>query len=520
MSENKDGEQQAIPVNIHTLLFGNTVERARIEFMETWQPEASLKTITAFANDFDNWGGGYLVIGVADDNGRPKIPVKGLSLAEIDNIQKDLLNKCKLIEPEYLPIVAPADYDDRTKLIVVWCPGGAVRPYRSPAAFTYQKGKAAASGESVYWIRKMASTIRPSPQEINDLFALSNQIPFDDRICHQADMADLNLTLIKAYLKEIDSALFAEADTMEFNRLCISMGISNSMPEFMKPKNVGLLFFSMEPEKYIPCAQIDVVEFPEGDGGDRIEEKTFKGPLHQQLREALRYMQNAIIKERIIKHPDRAEADRFFNYPYAAIEESLSNAVYHKAYDVREPIEVRVEKDKIEILSFPGPDRSVTREALKSYEVFVRRYRNRRIGDFLKELHLTEGRNTGFRKILHALRKNGSPLPEFITDEDHSFFITRLFIREGFNDESQSMSPKHEPEAPRPQGKALAELLLAALRKNPQMTQQELMQSLSLSRAAVQRTIKALSESGVIERKGGKRYGSWVTVAGNHGSEQ
>lgn len=34
-----------------------------------------------------------------------------------------------------------------------------------------------------------------------------------------------------------------------------------------------------------------------------------------------------------------AEANRFFNYPYAAIEEALSNAVYHKAYDIREPIE-------------------------------------------------------------------------------------------------------------------------------------------------------------------------------------
>lgn len=31
------------------------------------------------------------------------------------------------------------------------------------------------------------------------------------------------------------------------------------------------------------------------------------------------------------------------------VEEALANAVYHKAYDVREPIEVRVEKDKIEI---------------------------------------------------------------------------------------------------------------------------------------------------------------------------
>ena len=70
------------------------------------------------------------------------------------------------------------------------------------------------------------------------------------------------------------------------------------------------------------------------------------------------------------------------------------------------------------------------------FNVFVRRYRNRRIGDFLKEMHLTEGRNTGFRKILKALERNGSPLPEFITDDEHSFFITRLFIREDFYDEN------------------------------------------------------------------------------------
>lgn len=135
-----------------------------------------------------------------------------------------------------------------------------------------------------------------------------------------------------------------------------------------------------------------------------------------------------------MKHPDRAEADRFFNFPYAAIEEALSNAVYHRAYDEREPIEVRVEKDSIESVSFPGPDRSVTIEGLKSYRVSNRRYRNRRIGDFLKELHLTEGRNTGFKKILNALEANGSPMPEFETDEDRTYFITRLFVHENFYD--------------------------------------------------------------------------------------
>lgn len=110
----------------------------------------------------------------------------------------------------------------------------------------------------------------------------------------------------------------------------------------------------------------------------------------------------------------------------------MSNAVYHRAYDEREPIEVRVEKDRIEIVSFPGPNRSVTIEGLKSYRVSNRRYRNRRIGDFLKELHLTEGRNTGFKKILNALEANGSPKPEFETDEDRSYFITRIFVHERF----------------------------------------------------------------------------------------
>ena len=117
-----------------------------------------------------------------------------------------------------------------------------------------------------------------------------------------------------------------------------------------------------------------------------------------------------------------------------------ANAVYHKGYDVREPIEVRVENEQIEIISHPGPDRSVTIEGLKKFKVTNRRYRNRRIGEFLKELHLTEGRNTGFKKILNALEKNGSPKPEFETDDEHSYFISRFFVREGFYDESDSDS--------------------------------------------------------------------------------
>ena len=89
----KEGENMALPTNIHTLLSGNVVEWARIEFKGSWKPEASLKTICAFANDIDNWGGGYVVLGVEEDgNGRPQYPIKGLNINQVDDIMKDLLN--------------------------------------------------------------------------------------------------------------------------------------------------------------------------------------------------------------------------------------------------------------------------------------------------------------------------------------------------------------------------------------------------------------------------------------------
>ena len=415
----------AIPTNIKTLLSGEVVEWARIELKETWDPAASLKTVCAFANDLDNWGGGYIVIGVEEENGRPVYPLKGMPAEKLDKYQKEIFAKCKLIRPAYMPIIGVETYQNKN-FIVIWCPGGETRPYSSPK--TMEKN----NKERIHYIRKSSNSVEPTDDEEKDLFNLANRVPFDDRVNHKAEMSDLNITLIQNYLKEVKSSLYEKSKTGDFVEVCQDMNIVSTLPEYIKPKNVGLMFFSMDPDKFFPYTQIDVVQFPSGLGGDDIIEKTFKGPIHQQLRDALQYIKNVIITEKVVKHPDRAEADRFFNFPYAAVEEALSNAVYHRAYDEREPIEVRVENDRIEIVSFPGPDRSVTIEGLKSYRVSNRRYRNRRIGDFLKELHLTEGRNTGFKKILDALEANGSPKPEFETDEDRSYFITRLFIHEAF----------------------------------------------------------------------------------------
>ena len=96
------------------------------------------------------------------------------------------------------------------------------------------------------------------------MFSLANRVPFDDRVNHQADLSDLNITLIQSYLKEIQSSLYEKAKTGDFAELCSDMNIISNLPEYVKPKNVGLMFFSMEPDKFFPYTQIDIVQFPEG----------------------------------------------------------------------------------------------------------------------------------------------------------------------------------------------------------------------------------------------------------------
>ena len=52
-----------LPINIDDLLRQRTVEGDRIEYKAGWNPDATIRTLCAFANDFENLGGGYVVIG-------------------------------------------------------------------------------------------------------------------------------------------------------------------------------------------------------------------------------------------------------------------------------------------------------------------------------------------------------------------------------------------------------------------------------------------------------------------------
>ena len=410
----------ALPFKIDYLLTSGRVESERLEFKTGWNPLKVMHTLCAFANDFHNLGGGYVVLGVATHDGRPVLPPAGLPADSLDRIQKDVLNLGYRMQPEYHPVIAPETVQGRT-ILVLWAPGGQARPYKAPVSMAKD------CKEYAYFVRKGSSTVRARNQDERELLTLAATVPFDDRIRHDASLDDLDIGLIRDFLKEVGSALYTDAGRMDFTKLCRQMNIVAGPDEFLRPLNVGLLFFNEHPDRFFPYTQIDVVHFPDGPGGDLFSEKIFKGPVHRMVREALSYIRASLILETVIKHPDRPEAERFYNYPYEAIEEALVNAVYHRGYDIREPVEVRVLPDCVTICSQPGPDRSIPLADLKKKFV-SRRYRNRRIGEFLKELELTEGRGTGIPKIMRAIKKNRSPEPRFETDTHRTFFTVTFPI--------------------------------------------------------------------------------------------
>ena len=514
----------ALPINIQQLLNGKVVEWERLDFKHGWNPEDVIHSACAFANDIHNWGGGYIIVGIEESDGVPILPPAGVSLHEIDKMQKELVKLCNLIQPTINVLSEPIEYMGKM-IFVIYVPGGEVRPYKAPIHL----GKESAKAGKVYFVREGSVTKQASQEEERLLMRLCNKVPFDDRICQTAGIEELDRMYIEDFLKRVGSKMTHEEITrISMAELGWNLQIIGGASEDLHPKNVGLLLFSKNPEKFFPYSRIEIVRFLD-DIGDRFEEKILHGPIHLQLEAALKYIQEQVIVEKVMKVKGDAKAVRRYNYPYGALEEIIANAVFHKTWDDRNPIEIRINSDSIEVLNFEGPMPPIKNADLQKPRVVSRNYRNRRIGDFLKELEMTEGRSTGFPKIYRAISQNDSPKPTFETDDHNAYFLATIHIHPAFIDEKKYLATI---------GKELDEndisgrgndctkdctyelserqqVILDIIRLSATVTLPEIALKLSLGVRTIKTEIKKLQDKGILIREGGRKEGKWIIQAIN-----
>ena len=430
----------ALPINIDDLLNKQKIESNRIEFKRGWNPDKIYHTICAFATDLDNTGGGYILVGVEqDDNGVAKRPVKGLPIEDIDNIMQDMVGYDAKITTSNLRSIA---YNSRVSkeevdgqyILVIWVPTGPNRPYCVPESVV-AKGKSPLK----YYIRSKASTIEARGETLDEVRALADRTPFDERGNDAIKIEDISDILVYEHLKAVKSKLAGNFIGRPLMEVLDEMDLLIGPAENRSIKNVAAMMFSEHPEKFFPVTQVDVVIFPEGSVENpdlMIEVPKITGPVPRMIKETLSYLRTNVIRKQITKPSDDEKSNKIYNYPYQAFEEAVVNALYHRDYQEREPVEITIEPDHIDILSYAGPDRSISSQAIKAArKLKARRYRNRRLGDFLKELDLTEGRATGIPTIQKSLRDNGSSPAIIETDDDRTYFLMTIPCRDGFSSE-------------------------------------------------------------------------------------
>ena len=106
-----------LEISVEDLLNKRKIESDRIEFKAGWNPDDIYHSVCAFANDYNNDGGGYIVVGVEEKNGVAVRPVKGISEYMLDEIQKEMISYNNMISPPYFPKVIPLEVDG---ILLLW----------------------------------------------------------------------------------------------------------------------------------------------------------------------------------------------------------------------------------------------------------------------------------------------------------------------------------------------------------------------------------------------------------------
>ena len=537
----------ALPINIKDLLNKQKIESNRIEFKKGWNPASIYHSVCAFANDFEDLGGGYILVGVDTDEETSMAirPVEGIPIEKIDGILQEMVRYNNKISPYYLPRTSVEEVDGK-QVLVIWCPAGINRPYSVPENVTSKTSK------DYFYIRSGTSSIIAKGEVLDELRELAIRAPFDERGNPDIKLEDISTLLLREYLVKVGSKLADDLYKKPLEEILEQMDLFVGPSENRMLKNVAAMMFCEHPEKFFRYLRVDIVIFPKGRMKDpnNFSETIFYGSIPQLIKQTMDFLRTNVLYETVQKVRNRAEANRFWNYPYDALEEAVVNSLYHRDHSLYEPVEITVEPDGIDILSCPGPDRSIPMSAIEKGEYLKsRRYRNRRLGDFLKEMELTEGRSTGVPTIQEKLANNGSPRATFETTEERLTFLIHIPVhplcnnqlvvrnetqpsgsektdsssektgasseKKGTSSEKKGASSEKSSEktgASSEKPHDLIQIILDAIRMDAKVSAAEIAMQVGVSARAVEKRIRTLRENGVIRRIGPDKGGSWEII--------
>ena len=248
---------------------------------------------------------------------------------------------------------------------------GKQRPYKSPEHVTSKKEK-----KYNYYIRYQTSSVKANSEQERELINMSDQTTFDCRANHKATFEDISPVLLEDHLRKTGSKLAKQVRERGVEEILNDMQLLVGSPELRYIQNVAIMMFCEYPEKFFGYTYVQMTSFPKGSIENPSISEDFPnitGSVPQMIQATMERFRNLIIREKVIKVPNQMEALRIFNYPYQAIEEAVVNAFYHRDYMSFEPVTIEIEPDCINIMNFPGIDRSISEKTIAEGKRFAAR---------------------------------------------------------------------------------------------------------------------------------------------------
>jgi ATP-dependent DNA helicase RecG len=372
-------------------------------------------TLCAFANDWSNLGGGYVICGAReekDEHGFPRVVLVGLSSSRLKEVENKVLALCRdrvspPIGPSTLELMA--DQPDRRVLVFVM---PATR-----SAHTFRRRDDAGR----HYVRIGRSTREARNGIMRELLVRRGALEeWDRRPCLTATVNDLDLLVLRDALQRmgvfrpdlgIDEYL---SDTKSLSPFVPPLCFREPLTGTLRPRNFSLLLFARNLQAHIPGAYSLFSVYAGSDRSEpRAERHELAGNLIEQARrlfELLDAQSYTAFDKTDLKSPNAVK------YPSRALREAVINALAHRDYEMVEPGRTTVFSGRIEILSPGSLPTGISEDAFRIGQSSAK-WRNQSLAWFFNRLQLAQAEGQGIPTILRSMREEGCPPPEFEVNE-------------------------------------------------------------------------------------------------------
>jgi ATP-dependent DNA helicase RecG len=362
-------------------------------------------------------------------------------------------------------VISQQRFGDKT-IIIISVSAGMNKPY-------FRKSEGAQQGT---YIRIGRSTVKATPEIIDELKWQSHNIDFEKLPVYRASLDSIDESLVQEFLNNRRN----EAKVQCSEEMMRSYSLVVEEHSKVYPTNAGLLLFGKDPQFYISEAMIICCHFTGIEGREAIASVDCTGSLFNQYHQAHNFILHRIFHSFSIKGIKREEK---LEIPEVAFREALLNMLIHRNYHHPAPSKIFIYDDRLEFFSpggFSGP--------LKPDQLLkgISYLRNPAICKVFREAGLVEKMGTGFIQIFQSYEKWGLPKPQVIEGENFvKCILPRLYQQGG--------SVETEPD------------ILSMFHIQDEITTHDIMSKFSVSRATAQRWLQTLISEKKINRIGKTR---------------